>query len=91
MSHTRVKTTYNVEGPHASTEKVTLICHHNHSSDYTTFYWEDGTIVNLVIQDWDGPTLLDAIELLIRPFKNEWGGELKEGVEYLTAREKERL
>jgi len=89
MSHTRVKTTYNVEGPHGSTEVVQIFCHHNHSTDFTTFYWEDGEVVNLIVQEWDGPTLLDAIDLLTRPFKDGWGGELKEGVEYWNKLDKE--
>lgn len=42
MSHTRVKTTYSVEGAYGSTETVSLYCHHNHCSDYTSFYDEDG-------------------------------------------------
>jgi hypothetical protein len=83
MSHTRVKTSYGVQGAYASTEAVNLYCHHNHSSDFVTFYWEDGEVVNMVFQEWEsGNDLWDAINRLWFPFKGEWGKELKEGVEY---------
>tara|TARA_R110000787_G_C13390778_1_gene442632 strand:+ start:755 stop:1036 length:282 start_codon:yes stop_codon:yes gene_type:complete len=83
MSHTRVKTTYGVEGAYASTEVVSLYCHHNHSSDFVTFYWENGEVVNMVFQEWEsGNDLWDAMNRLWFPFKGEWGKELKDGVEY---------
>ena len=83
MSHTRVKTTYSVQGAYASTEVVNLYCHHNHSSDFTTFYWEDGEVVNMVFQEWEsGNDLWDAMNRLWFPFKGEWGKELKDNVEY---------
>jgi hypothetical protein len=82
MSHTRVKTTYSVQGAFASTEVVELYCHHNHSSDFTTFYWDDGTTVNMVFEKWEsGNDLWDAVNRLWFPFKEEWGGELKDNVE----------
>jgi hypothetical protein len=43
MSHTRVKTTYSVEGAYGSTDTEELYCHHNHSADYTVFYNKDGS------------------------------------------------
>lgn len=83
MSHTRVKTTYNVEGSYASTETVELYCHHNHSCDITTFYDKDGTVTAMCFQSWDsGKDLWDAMNRLWFPFKDKWGGELKDGVEY---------
>lgn len=82
MGHTRVKTTYSVQGVFASTEVVELYCHHNHSSDFTTFYWDDGTAVNMVFQSWEsGNDLWDAMNRLWFPFKEKWGGELKDNVE----------
>jgi len=83
MSHTRVKTTYSIEGAYGSTEIVELYCHHNHSSDFVTFYWENGEVVNMVFQEWEsGNDLWDAMNRLWFPFKNEWGKELKDNVEY---------
>ena len=83
MSHTRVKTTYSVEGAYGSTEKKTLYCHHNHGCNYTSFYNEDGSATVMSFGEWEnGNDLWDAMERLKFPFKNEWGKELKEGVEY---------
>lgn len=83
MSHTRVKTTYSLEGPYGSTETVELYCHHNHSCDVTTFYDKDGCVTEMQFWSWDkGNDLWDAMERLIFPFKDEWGGELKDDVEY---------
>ena len=83
MSHTRVRTTYSLEGPYGSTETVELYCHHNHSGDVTTFYDKDGGATEMQFWSWDtGNDLWDAMERLIFPFKDEWGGELKDNVEY---------
>lgn len=83
MSHTRVKTTYSVEGAYGSTETKTLYCHHNHSCDYTTFYDEDGDVTTMNFGEWEsGNDLWDAMERLWFPFKGEWGKELKDNVEY---------
>lgn len=87
MSHTRVMTRYSVEGAYGSTEKVELYCHHNHSCDCTTFYDKNGEVVSMAFCDWEtGNDLWDAMNRLWFPFKGEWGGELKDGVEhYFTA------
>ncbi len=82
MSHTRVKTTYEVEGIYASTETAELYCHHNHSCDCTTFYDEKGVVVSMAFCDWSGNGLWDAMNRLWFPFEDEWGKELVEGVEY---------
>ncbi len=83
MSHTRVKTTYGVEGAWGSTETKELYCHHNHSCDTTSFYDADGSSTAMVFQSWDKENdLYDAMERLLFPFKEEWGGELKDNVEY---------
>ncbi len=83
MSHTRVKTTYSVEGPYGSTETKELYCHHNHGCDCVTFMDEKGDPQWMSFQEWDsGNDLWDAMLRLDFPFKNEWGGELKENVEY---------
>ena len=83
MSHTRVKTTSSEEGAYGSTITKTLYCHHNHSCDYVTYYNEDGSIASMCFGEWDeGNDLWDAMQRLWFPFKDEWGGELKGGVEY---------
>lgn len=83
MSHTRVKTTYNVEGAYASTETAELYCHHNHSSDYVTFYDKNGNVQDMCFASWvTGNDLWDAMNRLWFPFKDKWNGELKDNVEY---------
>jgi hypothetical protein len=84
MSHTRVKTTYSVEGAYGSTETKTLYCHHNHGCDYTTFYDEDGSVTSMCFGEWvTGDDLWDAMNRLWFPYKGEWGrSELKDGVEH---------
>ena len=86
MSHTRVKTTYNVQGNYGSTETKTLYCHHNHSSDYVVFYDEDGSITQMCFNEWEtNNNLWDAMNRLWYPFKDKWGtSELKDGVKYYT-------
>jgi len=83
MSHTKVKTTYNVPGNYGSTEKVELYCHHNHSYNTTTFYNKDGSVTEMSFESWDKDNdLWDAMERLWFPFKEVWGEELKDKVEY---------
>lgn len=83
MSHTRVKTTYAEQGSYGSTDYKTLYCHHNYNSDFTTFYNEQGGIANMIFNEWEeGNDLWDAVQRLWFPFKDKWGGELKEKVEY---------
>lgn len=84
MSHTRVKTTYSVQGGYGSTETKSLYCHHNHSCDNTTFYDEDGSVTSMSFNEWEkGNDLFDAMERLWYPFKGEWDhSELKDGVEF---------
>ena len=83
MSHTRVKTTYAVQGSHGSTEIRTLYCHHNMSCDVKTYYDEDGGVASMNFEEWEsGHDLWDAMLKLDSPFKEEWNGELKDGVEH---------
>ncbi len=83
MSHTRVKTTYSIEGKYGSTDTVELYCHHNHSNDITVFYDNNKQTVDMVFGQWDtGNDLYDAMERLMFPFKEVWNGELKDNVEY---------
>ena len=42
MSHLRLKTKYYVEGTYGTTEERILYAHHNLTSDYVTYYDEDG-------------------------------------------------
>jgi len=83
MSHTRVKTTYSVEGAYGATEKAELYCHHNHSCDVVIYYNKDGSVADMSFAEWvTGDDLWDAMHRLWFPFKGEWGKELKDGVEY---------
>jgi len=83
MSHTRVKTTYSVEGAYGSTETEELYCDHNHSCDCITFYDKKGNVQSMVFCSWvSGNNLWDAMQRLWFPFKGEWGKELNDGVEY---------
>ena len=87
MSHTRVKTTYEIEGPYGSTDYETLYCDHNHTSNIVTFYDQDGEISTMCFQEWS-PTQNDKWEAMLRlmyPFiDNNWlkPRELKPGVEF---------
>lgn len=85
MSHTRVKTTYSIQGFYGGTDKAELYCDHNHTSGTSIFYNADGTITTMVFSEFiPGDDLWDAMNLLMFPFKDEWGGTLKEGVEYYS-------
>ena len=85
MSHTRVKTTYSLQGSFAGTDKVELYCHHNHTCDTTTFYNSDGTVAEMIFSEWvSGDDLWDAMNRLMFPFQDKWGGTLKGGVEYYS-------
>lgn len=85
MSHTRVKTTYSIEGPYGSTEIKTLYCDHNHSCDCKTYYDENGDVQNMAFYEWDtNNDLWDAMIKLNFPFKKEWEKELLDGVEYYS-------
>lgn len=83
MSHTKVKTTYQVQAAYGSSETMDLYCHHNHSCDTIDFMWKDGSIANMCFESWiPGNDLWDAVNRLWYPFKDKWGEELKDGVEY---------
>lgn len=83
MSHLRVKTTYVEPGAWGSSETKTLYCHHNLSCDVVVFYNEDGNVASMAFEEWErGKDLWDAMNKLWFPFEDEWGGKLKEGVEY---------
>lgn len=84
MSHTKVKTKYTVEGSYGSIEYKTLYCHHNHSSDITTFFEEDGSIASMCFSEAEtGNEKWDAMNRLWYPYKGEWGrSDLKDGVEH---------
>ena len=83
MSHTKVKTTYSAEGSYGGTITKTLYCHHNHSGDCVSFCNEKGETERMNFESWvSGDDLWDAVERLWFPFKNKWGEELKDKVEY---------
>lgn len=88
MSYTRVKMKYEEEGCYGSTEIKTLYCEHNHSCDHVTFYNEKGEVPLMSFGEWsNGKDLWDAMITLYSPFKERWGGELKDGVEYYRREE----
>jgi hypothetical protein len=90
MSHTRVKTVYAEQGSYGSTDYKTLYCHHNHSCDITVFYNEKGDVQDMCFGEWEsGNDLWDAMNRLWYPFKDTWGGELKDKVEYYNKIENE--
>lgn len=83
MSHTRVKTTFEQSGSYGGTEVIEIYCHHFHSTDTVDFYYKDGTVVDMTFECWSkGRDKWDAIQKLWFPFKDEWNGELLDGVEY---------
>jgi len=83
MSHLRVKTTYAVMGNYGSTNYEELFCHHNLTADIVSFYNKDGTTVDMVFSEWEiGNDLWDAMQRLYYPYKEEWGGILKDKVSF---------
>ncbi len=83
MSHLRVKTSYKQEGIYGSTEVKFLYCDHNNTCNCVTFYDEDGHIPSMSFCEWvPGNDLWDAMNRLWYPFKDDWFGDLKDGVEY---------
>lgn len=86
MSHIRIKTTYQEEGPYGTEETRTLYCHHNLSCDYVTFY-DDRADVIMCVPDTIKNNLLDAINKLYTG-----SGEVgKDGIEYMTPEEREKI
>lgn len=85
MGHTKVKTTYSEQGVYGSTATVDLYCHHNLGTDSVAYYDSRGQVQDMAFDDWDsGNDLWDAMQRLWYPFKGEWGGELKDNVEYYS-------
>jgi len=83
MSHLRVKTTYSAQGANGTTETVCLYCDHNQIIDTVTFYDGSGAVARMQFHEWEsGNDLWDAMNRLMAPFKEAWGGALKDGVEY---------
>lgn len=70
MSHTKVKTEYDVEGPYGSIEKQVLYADHNNSSDYVTFYDGCGNWL-FCVEDTRDNNMLDAINRLYLSHLNE--------------------
>lgn len=80
MSHIRVKTEYQVEGPFGSTEKRILYSDHNNSTDVVNFYDENGNYI-FSVQDCVENNFLDAVNRLYNPFKPNC--ELDDNVQYM--------
>lgn len=82
MSHTKVKTTYSVQGQYGSTETLELYCDHNHGNDSIIFYDKDGDYQQMFFNEWEtGNDLYDAMERLYFPYVDKWYGVLKDNVE----------
>jgi hypothetical protein len=83
MSHVKVKTTWEEMASYGGTTIRTLYCHHNQSADTVTYYDEKGGVECMDFESWStGKDKWDAMQRLWYPFKDEWLGELKDGVEY---------
>lgn len=83
MSSTKVMTIFHEMGGYGSTEVHKLYCEHHHGSDTVTFFEEDGSVATMAFMDWSsGMDKWDAMNKLWFPFKDEWGGELLDDVEY---------
>lgn len=82
MSHTRVKTTYSVQGAYGSTDTEELYCDHNHSCDCVTFKDKDGDVVSMAFaignQEMTYGMLCNDCGFHLKI----WHGELKDKVEY---------
>ena len=89
MSHYRVKTKYNVEGPYGSVEESTLYAHLNLSCDVTTFFDEDGTYI-FSVEDTMDNNIFDAMKRLFSPHKDLRSTNLLDGVEYMTPEESKK-
>lgn len=87
MSHLKVKTNYNVEGSYGTVESHTVYADHNNSSDYVSFYDEDGTLL-LTIPDTIDNNLLDAINRLYSPMLN---GKLRSDIERMSIEDSNKI
>lgn len=84
MSHLRLKTKYYVEGAYGTTEERILYAHHNLTSDYVTYYDEDGEYL-FTIPNTISCNMLDAINLLYNP--TTLNGEYVDGIEIMNSDE----
>ena len=82
MSHLRVKTKHEVQGPYGSTELRVLYAHHNNSSDVVQFFDHNGKFL-FSVDDTTKNNLFDAINRLYTPQRRD--GELNEGIEYMDS------
>lgn len=85
MSHLYLKTSFEQQADAwGGTEILDMYVDHNFTSDFTTFYNSDGSVVQMIFQDWSsGKDKWDAVLKLAQPFTGEWqNSPLKEGVEY---------
>ncbi len=89
MSSFYVKTKYNEEGNWGSIEEKTLYCHHHNTCDYVNFYDENGTWI-MTIPDTISNNLLDAINRLYSPYKDNSCREYEDGIEQMTNEDREK-
>jgi len=85
MSHYRLKTKYQIEGPYGSREEKTLYAHHNLGCDVVSFYDQDGTFL-FCVEDTVENNLFDAISRLFYPWDQDGEG-LRPGVDHIKPEE----
>ena len=72
-------------GDYGSTDTEELYCHHNHSCDVVSFHDSKGRVMDMSFMSWStDKDKWDAMQKLWFPFKDKWGEELLEGVEYYS-------
>ncbi len=80
MSHTRVKTKYYTMGAYGSVDEKILYADLDNSCDMITYYDEQGRII-LVVEDTQDNNILDAINRLYAPFRDN---KLDDNIEYAS-------
>jgi len=93
MSSYIVKTKFVTQGVYGSEEERTLYAVHNNTCDIISFYDDTGDYL-FSVEDTETNNLFDAIERLYMPFNNtkyDIERKLKEGVEYVTKQEFNKL
>lgn len=80
MSHYRVKTNYQTEGPYGTEETKTLHAHHNLTADIVTFYDDDGSVL-FMFPDTIKNNIFEAMKRLME-YHKPGTSQLSDGIEY---------
>lgn len=83
MSHYKLKTKFNTEAEYGLIKEEVVYAHHNLSTDYVSFYDEHGRFI-MTIPDTIDNNLLDAINRLYKPFKDNHNDLYLDGVEPMS-------